>query len=114
MKEITLLSFPNTSGTSSSNIKVPAIKALRCFANIGLREAKEVIEGLQEKRSTKVAIYSGAAEVEALKEFHRLGGVYTTEDGLTDALEAAVTMALVQKKFGVASHIASALNILMP
>jgi len=113
MKEITLLSFPRTDAyNGGSSVKVPAIKALRRFSGIGLKEAKDIIEELQEGHIQKVSLVEGDLETEALKDFHRLGGIYTSDDKLLTLLEDALKVAVAQKQYGVVTHVSAALNLI--
>ncbi len=110
MQEITLLSFPKSPNTRS--VKVPGIKAIRCFTGLGLKEAKELIERLEEGVSEKLPLRKGDNEAAALKEFHRLGGVYTTGDRMVDLLEEALKIAVQRKQYGLSKHISAALELL--
>ena len=90
--EIKLTSFP-----PKTTNKVNGIKAIRAFTGLGLKEAKEVIEDLQQGESFEAVLVEDDNAKDWLAKYLEYGGKYVTltnnvAEDLQDALETAVRL----------------------
>jgi hypothetical protein len=99
MKKITLLYFPPSSDLNNGG-KILGIKLLRSMTNMGLREAKDMIEDLQVNVSHDVFI--NEKNEAYLTEFVRLGGKYKTDNSLENSIRESINQALNQNQFDIA------------
>ena len=98
MALIKLISFPQP-----SDHKVKGIKALRNAFGIGLKEAKDLIEELQDGRSRSLETVAGG---ESIMDFASAGGTYgDVGEVLRDQLTTCATDAVKGQQYELAKDI---------
>lgn len=96
MKDITLLSFP-----AEGPNKVAGIKAIRAFTGLGLKEAKDIMDGLQAGNPHRATLRHD--QDEALNTFASFGGKYEIDDELEIGVRKALLVAIERNNFDAAS-----------
>ena len=104
MALIKLISFPQP-----SDHKVKGIKALRNAFGIGLKEAKDLIEELQDGRSRSLETVAGGGE--SIMDFASAGGTYgDVGEVLRDQLTTCATDAVKGQQYELAKDIINLLQ----
>lgn len=106
MANLTFLSFPSDRGD-----KILGIKNLRTFSGMGLKEAKEAIEDLQEGRAVTVPFMVNLPGADAcLHDFIRIGAVAEKTDPLEELIQEALTMAVEKRRYSIVEALAVILH----
>ena len=107
MQQITLTKL------SEDANKVAAIKALRRFSGLSLKDAKEVIEALLVGEQAPISVPFFADNTDAnnaLRDFVNMGGEHAIVDPLEETIREALQMAMVRRKYQVVAGLSQILN----
>lgn len=108
MAHVNFISFP-----SNSKLKVASIRSLRRMLNLGLKEAKEMIESLQLQTPTPINVELDLNDPlvdEAFKEYQKNGGVVKMDDEIINALHDLTCLAIDKRQYDKVSVLVAALE----
>lgn len=104
MAQVRFNSFPSREELpTNANVKVPAIKVIRAILDMGLKEAKDLVEGLQSGTTSEVFAIDLTDERKVhLDKFKELGGSFSMDDGLNAKIRRIMDEAIDKGAFPMA------------